>query len=70
MDNLSTKERADAFLACKRRCNIPHPREPGKRIVGWVVDEDVAGLGLGLLALDEIERRAAVSSSQDGGENP
>lgn len=58
MTDMSIHERADAFLASKRRCNIPHPDERGKRVVGFVVDEDVAGLGLGLLALDEIAARA------------
>jgi hypothetical protein len=32
-------ERAVAALrACRRWVNIPHPREPGKRIVGYVID--------------------------------
>lgn len=50
-------DQADAILASKRRTNRPHPDEPGKRIIGWIVDEEKIGLGTGLLAIEEIERR-------------
>lgn len=58
MSKLSIPEQADAILTSKRRVNWPHPDEPSKRVIGWVVDEDKIGLGVGLLALEEVERRA------------
>lgn len=61
MCDLTVSEQADNILASKRRTNRPHPDVPGKRIIGWVVDEDKIGLGVGLLALEEIEKRAAMS---------
>lgn len=57
--DLTVEQRADLLLSSKRRANLPHPRDPTKRIVGWVVDADKIGLGVGILALEEIERRAA-----------
>lgn len=64
MSSLSVPEQADAILASKRRTNRPHPDEPGKRIIGWIVDEDKIGLGVGLLALEEVENRAARGHQQ------
>lgn len=58
---MTASERADAILATKRRTNMPYPREPGKRIVGFVVDEEIAGLSEALFALDEIVKRAVSS---------
>jgi uncharacterized small protein (DUF1192 family) len=46
-----------------RRANIPHPPYPGKRLVGFILDEDVAGLSDGLFMLGallgEVERLTA-----------
>jgi len=60
--DLSTKERADAILAINHLSNMPHPDKPGMRIMGWVVPEDVAGLGVGILAIEEIQRRALATT--------
>ena len=54
---MTAEERADAILASKRHVNLPKPGEPGLRVVGWVVSEDVAGLSEALFAMDEIMRR-------------
>lgn len=62
MADLSTKERADAILAITHLSNIPHPDKSGMRIMGWVVPEDIAGLGVGILAIEEIQRRAIAAS--------
>lgn len=58
MTNFTVPEQANNILASGRRSNRPHPDDPTKRIIGWVVDEDEVGMGEGLLALEEIERRA------------
>jgi hypothetical protein len=55
---MDTNARADAILATSRKVNMPHPDHEGKRVVGWVVDEDTAGLSDALFALEEIARRA------------
>jgi hypothetical protein len=58
----STSDLADKILASKRRGNHPcHNGESGKRLVGWIMDEDVVGLSDGLFAIEEIEKRAASS---------
>ena len=51
-----------AILTSKNAVNYPHPHYPGKRIVGWAVDEGLIGLGTALLAVDEIQRRALRSN--------
>ena len=55
---LTIEQRADAILKVTHRGNLPHPDHPGKRIIGWIVDEDLAGLSDGLFALEEIQSRA------------
>lgn len=55
-EDMTKGERADAILASGSRGN--HPCGGGKRIVGWIVDEDLVGLSDGLFAIEEIEKRA------------
>jgi hypothetical protein len=62
---VNQNERISAILSCKHRSNIPHPNHPGKRLVGWIVDEDVAGLSDSLFALEEIERLATKLPTKD-----
>jgi len=50
-------------LLTGRKANLPH-RDPGKRIVGFVVDEEVAGLSDGLFMLEELV------AALDGGWRP
>lgn len=44
---MTTEERVHAIINSKRRTNRPHPDEPGKRIIGWIVDADIAGMSEG-----------------------
>lgn len=53
--DMTIGERTDAVIASKRHGNIPH--SPGKRLVGWIVDEELAGLSDGLFVMDEVEKR-------------
>lgn len=55
---MDTRERAKAILHEGRMVNYPHPDETGMRIVGWVVPQDLAGLGLAGPALEEISSAA------------
>lgn len=56
---------ADKILSSTntRRSNRPIPDEKDKRIVGWVIDADDAGLSCALFALEEIERRAKLADA-------
>jgi hypothetical protein len=47
--------------------NVPDPSAPGMRIVGFRVHEDVAGMGVALLAIDEI-RKAALRPATEADE--
>lgn len=49
---MTNMERAVAIVNSKRRCNNPH--SPGQRVVGFIVDEEIAGLSPALFALDEV----------------
>ena len=51
-----------AILASKRQTNRPHPDEPGKRIIGFIVDENDIGLSTGLLALERIQKAAQANN--------
>lgn len=57
---MTIEERADAIVASTSTSNIPHPNHPGKRIVGWIVDENLAGLSDALFAMDVIRKRLGV----------
>lgn len=57
---------ADIILNSRHRKSVPIQGEPNKRLVGWVIDADDAGLSDALFALEEIERRAR----QNGSTNP
>jgi hypothetical protein len=52
------EERAEKIISTGCMVNIPDPHHPGKRIVGWRVDEDLAGLSSALFALEIIRDRA------------
>jgi hypothetical protein len=59
-------DRATKILA-GGKLNLPHPRDKSKRVVGFVVEAEVAGLSDALFALDEI-KAAALSSPLQGRE--
>lgn len=64
---MTIAERTDAILASKRRGNHPcRNGEGSKRLVGWIVDEDLAGMSEGLFVIEEIERR--LSATRQAGE--
>jgi len=50
--------RAALIIESRRMTNMPHPDSPGMRIVGWIVDESVAGLTESHTALSIIADRA------------
>lgn len=58
MEIMTIKDRADAILASTHTFNAPYEGDSTKRIVGWVVDADVAGISEGVFALEEIKCRA------------
>ena len=64
MDHTPKENLANIILASRHRVNYPHPKEAGKRIVGWVIDEDDAGLSDALFAVEEIVRRATPLGSE------
>lgn len=53
MDNV-TASLANAMRNHASRVNVPHPGEPGMRVIGFSVVEAQAGLAQGLLALDAL----------------
>lgn len=59
---MTDEERVQAILATTRLRNVPVAGEPGMRLVGFVVSEDVADLSQGLFAIGEIQRRAIAAS--------
>ena len=58
----SVEDQVNAILSTRGAVvNYPHPHKVGKRIVGWVIDEEKIGLGTAILAVEEIQRRAKQS---------
>jgi len=54
---MTKEERIQQIIQSRSLCNIPHPNMPGYRIVGWVVEQDIAGLSEGTQAILEISHR-------------
>lgn len=52
---------AKPLIECDHRANRPNPRIDGERIVGFVIDQDLIGLGLSepLFALDALVKAAS-----------
>jgi len=53
-ETMTIDDRVARVIASKHYINIPHPTRPGMRVVGWLVDEDVAGLSEGLDVMEKI----------------
>lgn len=50
---------ANSLLRHAERVDIPHPSDPGRRVVGFSYLEAQAGLAEALRALNEIAKRAS-----------
>lgn len=49
-----TDKAADMLAECSTIVDIPHPARPGKRIIGWVVDDSHINIGVSNLAIRAI----------------
>jgi hypothetical protein len=56
--DMSKEDRANEIIRTGGIVNIPDPHHPDKRIVGWRVDPELAGLSDALFAMDVIAERA------------